>query len=283
LGRAGHRVPPLDLALDSTVPAGAGLSSSAAVECAVALAISDYLSLGLPPGALARMAQRAENDFVGMPCGLMDQMASTASSAGHALLFDVGADSTELIPFDPAASGLVVEVINTRAHHSLANGEYARRRAECERAARELGVTTLSEIDVGQLREVETGLADERLQRRVRHVVTENDRVRQVVALLRAGRVGSLGPHLSASHASLRDDFEVSCRELDLAAATAERAGSLGARMVGGGFGGSVIALTRGSDAHRVAGRVIDEFVGAGLTAPSVTSVTPAAGAHRDR
>ena len=282
LREAGFDVPPLDLALDSTVPAGAGLSSSAAVECAVALAVSDLLGLGLEREHLARIAQHAENDFVGMPCGLMDQMASSACTAGHALFFDIGASHIEQIPFDPDAVGLQVLVIDTHAHHALADGEYARRRAECEAAARTLGVDFLSQIGPADLDAALGRLGEATLRRRVRHVVGENDRVRRVVALLRAGRLAEAGPELSASHASLRDDFEVSCIELDVAAAAAERAGALGARMVGGGFGGSVIALVHEEDAHAVGVAVSAAATEHRFAAPTVRAVRPADGARRD-
>ncbi len=281
----GIDVPPLDIALDSAVPAGAGLSSSAAVECAVALAISDHLECGLDRPTLARIAQRAENEFVGVPCGLMDQMASAASTEGHALFFDIGADTTWHIPFDTAAASLAMLVIDTRAHHSLADGEYAKRRADCETAAGQLGVELLSQVPFERLDHALAGLTGPRatvLQRRVRHVITENQRVRETVALLREEHIAAIGPLLSASHASLRDDYEVSCAELDLAADTAETAGALGARMVGGGFGGSVIALTAADRAGVVANSVIDAFSRAGYTRPVVRSVTPAAGARRD-
>jgi galactokinase len=282
LREAGFDIPPLDLALDSTVPAGAGLSSSAAVECAVALAVSDLLGLDLGREDLARIAQRAENDFVGMPCGLMDQMAASACTAGHALFFDVGASHIEQIPFDPDAAGLQVLVIDTHAHHALADGEYARRRAECEAGARTLGIDFLSQIGPDDLDAALGRLSDPTLRRRVLHVVTENDRVRRVVALLRAGRLAEAGPELSASHASLRDDFEVSCVELDVAASAAERAGALGARMVGGGFGGSVIALVPEEDAETVGAAVTAAAAEHRFAAPTVRAVRPADGARRD-
>jgi galactokinase len=274
----------IDLALDSTVPTGAGLSSSAAVECATALAVSSLIGIDLPAETLARYAQQAENDYVGVPCGLMDQMASTASQAGHLLFFDIGRDTTEHIPFDPAAEGLAVLVIDTRAHHSLADGEYAKRRASCERAATELGLRSLREIDDAglELDDVLVRLSDQELRRRVRHIVTENGRVRAVVSLLRAGLIPEIGPLLTASHASLRDDYEVSAEELDVAVDAALAAGALGARMTGGGFGGSVIALVRIDLADAVAGAVAAAFADRGFTAPVIRPVSPAAGARRE-
>jgi galactokinase len=316
LTERGYDVPPLSIALDSTVPAGAGLSSSAAVECAATLAISGHVGLDLPLPTIARIAQRAENDFVGMPCGLMDQMASCAGTAGHALFFDIGNDTIEQIPFDTEAAGLALLAIDTKAHHSLADGEYAKRRADVEAAARIIGVEPLSRVlfenldwalgklsgaagaaaadhaavpasgqdgaaarsDTGSIGE-DTGAV---LQRRARHVITENQRVRESVALLKAGYIEAIGPALFASHESLRDDFEVSCAELDLAAETAEAAGALGARMVGGGFGGSVIALAPADRAAPIEDAVIRAFDNAGYGRPATRRVTPAAGARRD-
>lgn len=283
-------VPPLTIALDSTVPAGAGLSSSAAVECAVALAMSDFLDLGLSLPTIARVGQQAENDFVGMPCGLMDQMASAASTAGHALFFDVGADTTEHIPFDTEAAGIATLIIDTRVHHSHADGEYATRRAHVEHAASIIGVELLSQVLFDNLDWAldklagagESAARTEVLQRRARHVITENQRVRETVALLRAGYIEAIGEALSASHESLRDDFEVSCAELDLAAEVAEAAGAMGARMVGGGFGGSVIALVPDRRAGAVEDAVTGAFADAGYHAPVTRRVIPAAGAHRD-
>lgn len=282
LREAGYQVPPLDIAVDSTVPAGAGLSSSAALECAVALSISDHYGFDLSRKELARLAQHAENDFVGMPCGLMDQMASMVSTAGHALYFDVGAGSIEQIPFAPHEFGLQTLVIDTRTHHALADGEYAKRRRDCEAAARALTLESLSDLMPQDLSAALARLDSDTLRRRVRHIVTENERVRAVTDMLRHGHLHDIGAPLSASHASLRDDYEVSCAELDLAAAAAERAGALGARMVGGGFGGSVIALVPDNHTRAVENGVIRAFAVAGFAAPTIWTVHPATGASRD-
>ena len=278
----GRPIEPVDLVLDSQVPSGAGLSSSAAVECATVLAVSALSGYRFGPLTVARLAQRAENDFVGVPCGPMDQTASAAAEQGAVLLFDTRAGTVDNIPFDPAAHGLAVLVIDTRVAHSLADGEYGRRRASCERAAHLLGVPQLRDIPIEQLPAALNRLPDDELRRRVRHVVTENDRVVRTVERLRAGRVTDIGDLLTASHASLRDDYDVSCPELDLAVDTALAAGALGARMTGGGFGGSAIALVPTDVTSLVGDAVTTAFTEHGYATPVVRSVTPAQGARRE-
>ena len=282
LAQDGLELGGIDLALDSQVPVGAGLSSSAAVECATGLAITETFGHQLAGAALARVAQRAENDYVGMPCGLMDQMASATCRAGNVLFYDVGEDVAENIPFDPAAEALSVLIIDTHAHHELADGEYAKRRAACERAAAELGIGSLREIEIGDLPAALARLETDELRRRVRHVVTENERVRTVVGRLRAGRLSDIGPELTASHASLRDDYKVSAVELDVAVDAALSAGALGARMTGGGFGGSVIALIPAAATDRLADLVTEQFSTRFSSVPTVRSVSPADGARID-
>ena len=283
LTEAGYRLGGADLAVDSTVPVGAGLSSSAALECAVGLALSSLFDLDPTMPELARLAQRAENDYVGMPCGLMDQMASATCRAGQVLFFDVGQDTTENIPFDPSSAGLAALVIDTRAHHALADGEYAKRRASCEQAAHELGLNSLRDIEFEDLPAALDRLTDDVLRRRVRHIVTENRRVQNVVEALRSFGPAAIGPDMTASHLSLRDDFEVSCAELDLAVQAALEAGAIGARMTGGGFGGSVITLVGQDDVQRLTDSVIAAFTAKGLTRPVIRPVSPAAGARVDR
>ena len=239
---AGFPVPGAELAVVSEVPVGAGLSSSAALECAVLTALAGLAGLTereLPLADRPALAQRAERDYVGVPCGIMDQTAALLGRPGHALFLDCRTGAVEHVRFDPPAAGLALQVIDTGAPHLLVTGEYAERRAACARAAASLGVPALRDATLADL----DRLPDPVLRRRARHVVTENRRVLDTVALLRAGRIRQIGPLLSASHASLRDDFEVSTPELDRAAAAAEAAGALGARMTGAGFGGSVIAL----------------------------------------
>ena len=277
-----HRIEPVDLVLDSQVPSGAGLSSSAAVECATVLAVSTLSGYTLDPLTIARLAQRAENDFVGVPCGPMDQTASAACSEGAVLLFDTRTGSTENIPFDPAAHDLTVLVIDTRVAHSLADGEYGKRRASCERAATILDVPQLRDIPIDDLPAALNRLPDDELRNRVRHVVTENDRVVHTVELLRQDRITDIGDLLTASHASLRDDYDVSCAELDLAVQTVLAAGALGARMTGGGFGGSVIALLPTHLVDDAGAAVTAAFADHGYTTPTVRPVTPAQGARRD-
>lgn len=282
LVEAGHELGGIDLAIDSNVPVGAGLSSSAALECAVGLAMSTLFEHDLPLSGIARLAQRAENDFVGMPCGLMDQMASATCQEGSVLFFDIGHDTTEHIPFDPSVDGLAVLVIDTKAHHALADGEYAERRRSCEQAAADLGLKSLRDIEFADLDDVLARLDDDVLRRRVRHVVTENRRVENVVAQLRGPGAATIGPDMTASHVSLRDDFEVSCLELDVAVEAALGAGALGARMTGGGFGGSVIALVPLDAIETVGTAVTAAFAARSLTPPVLRTVTPAQGARVD-
>jgi galactokinase len=276
LAERGIGVPGADLLVDGTVPRGAGLSSSASLECATAGALLALAVTDLPLRDVALLAQHAENDFVGMPCGVMDQFASTHARAGHLLLLDTRSLEVRHIPFDLASDGLGLLVVDTRAPHQLVDGEYAARRSSCEEAARLLGVPALR--DVVDLGSALTALHDEELRRRVRHVVTENERVLDVVALLESGDVRAIGPLMTASHVSLRDDYEVSCRELDLVVDTALAAGALGARMTGGGFGGSAIALVEAGAVDHVRDRITASFAAAGLTEPGFVDAEPGDG-----
>jgi galactokinase len=280
LQQRGLTVPGLDLLLDSDVPRGAGLSSSHAIECAVISALNELMSAGLGAEDMVLATQRAENDFVGAPTGIMDQSASLRGTAGSAVFLDCRDQGVRLVPFDAAGAGLVLLVIDTKVSHSHADSGYASRRASCELGAELLGVRALRDIAPADLPEA-AGLLDPVTFRRVRHVVTENERVLQTVELLDAAGPRAIGPLLNASHASMRDDFEISCAELDLAVDAARSGGAIGARMTGGGFGGSAIALTPVESEQQVRAAVENAFFRAGHAAPDIFSVRPAAGAMR--
>lgn len=272
----------VDLVIDSTVPLGASLSSSAAIECAVATAVLGLLDADLDPSRTALFAQRAENDFVGMPSGAMDQMASMHGQGGHAVFLDMRTMHVEPIPFDLAAHGLELLVIDTRAPHALVDGEYAARRRTCEAAAAALGVPALRDIDLDALPAALERLDDPVARRRVRHVVTEDARVLEVVELLRSGAdPRAIGALMTASHVSLRDDFEVSVEHLDVAVDASLAAGAYGARMTGGGFGGSAIALVEADAAATVAAAVEAAYASRGFLAPVIFAAVPSPGAHR--
>jgi galactokinase len=280
LGQAGTKVGGVDLVVDGDVPAGAGLSSSAALECAAAAALADLFGAGLDRVVLAGVARRAENEVVGVPSGVMDQMVSMLGRAGHALFLDTRSLDTEQVPLPLEAAGLCLLVLDTRAGHRLVDGAYADRRAACEAAAAVLGVPALRDATLERVEAAAGELGDPGL-RRARHVVTENARVLEAVGLLRAGELDRLGPLLAASHASLRDDYEVSSPELDTAVEAAVAAGAVGARMTGAGFGGSAIALVATDLAGPVGDRVRDAFASAGFGPPAVEAVTASDGARR--
>ncbi|MGI5206729.1 galactokinase [Spirillospora sp. CA-108201] len=267
------------LLIDSDLPQGAGLSSSAALECATALALCDLHGVEIDRPVLARLAQRAENEQVGMPCGLMDQSASLLCAPGRALMLDCRSGLSSQVPFDPAASGMVLLVVDTRASHALTGGDYGRRRAECEEAASLLGVEALR--DVEDLAAALAALRDPVLRRRVQHVVTENHRVEAAVGLLRAGALPELGAMLNASHLSLRDQFEVSWPEADATVDAAVRAGARGGRMVGGGFGGSAIVLAPAARAGKVRDAITAAYARRDWTRPEFLEAPPSQGAHR--
>ena len=281
LRAAGYQVPGARIAVDSDVPEGAGLSSSAALECATALALTELAGLDVPRTELAGIARRAENEFVGVPSGIMDQSASLLCRSGHALLLDCRSRETSQVPFDPARGGARLLLINTRAPHELAAGEYGRRRAECEQAARLLGIPSLRYLTD----ERETGrLSDPVLRRRARHVVTDNARVLAVVALLRSGSgdvYPEIGRLLAEAHRSLRDDFEVSWPQADVTVDAAVQAGAFGARMIGGGFGGSVLALVPSGAGGAVRGAVASAFAARSWTEPGFLDAAPSESARR--
>ncbi|MFG3010468.1 galactokinase [Streptomyces cinerochromogenes] len=282
LREAGHEITGADVHLSSTVPTGAGLSSSAALEVVIALALNDLYDLGLQRWKLARLCQRAENVYVGAPTGIMDQTASACCEQGHALFLDTRDLSQQQIPFDLAAEGLRLLVVDTQVKHAHSGGEYGRRRAGCEKGAALLGVDALRDIPYDELDAALARLGDEEeVIRLVRHVVTEDERVERTVALLRAGDPRSIGPILTEGHASLRDDFRISCPELDLVVDTALAHGALGARMTGGGFGGSAIVLAEATDVDTLTKTIEEAFAAASFTTPRAFEAVPSAGARR--
>jgi galactokinase len=269
------------IAIDADLERGAALSSSAALECATGLALTALYGLSVRRPDLAALARRAENEFVGVPSGIMDQSASLLCEEGHALLLDCRSGESSAVPLDLAAAGLVLLVVDTRVRHALSDGRYAERRRSCEEAAAALGVPSLR--DVTDNPGVVERLEDPVLRRRARHVVSENARVLETVGLLRAGAAARCGPLLTASHASLRDDFEVSWPQADATVEAATAAGALGARMTGGGFGGSVIALAEVAVADGVRAGIDGVFADRGWCPPRYLEALPSAGARRLR
>ena len=277
LVQAGHTVGGLDLVLESDLPSGAGLSSSAALTVGVTAALDEIAGLGLDRTTIALSAQRAENDFVGAPTGSMDQLAVAHGQAGHAVLTDPSTDppGTSLVPFQIADDGLAIVVIDTGVSHDHATGGYADRRRESAAAAEALGLEHLSAAGL----DAPYTLDDETLKARVRHVITETARVKASLRALNDRSWAQLGTILTASHESLRDDYAVSCAELDVAVESAIEAGALGARMTGGGFGGSAIALVEVADVDRVRGLVGERFESLQWKRPATFVVQPADGA----
>lgn len=278
---AGFTVPPARIALASDVPVGAGVSSSAALESAVLTALADLGGLDLPVARRPALAQRAENVYVGAPTGIMDQSASIRCEPGRALFLDCRSLEVEQIPFDLAAEGLAVLIINSNAPHQHVDGEYGARRRSCEEATRTLGVAALRDVTADDLDAALGRLDDDVTRRRVRHIVTENQRVLDTVALLRSGRVREIGPLMTASHASMRDDFEITVDQVDVAVEAALTAGAYGARMTGGGFGGCVLALIDADRAEATTAAVGQAYAERSFTAPTTWSATPGPGARR--
>jgi galactokinase len=268
----------LDIYVDGRVPLGAGLSSSAALECSVATAINHLFELGKTLTELAQLTQRAENQYVGVPCGIMDQSVSLMAKGGYALLLDCRDLSTQHIPVDFAGAGLRLLIVDTRAHHALIDGGYAERRASCESAAAKLGVVSMRELDMRHLESEKDKLTAIEFQR-TRHAVSEIARVLNAVERLRTKQFVEFGQLLNQSHISLRDDYTVSCPELDLVVDTANANGALGARMVGGGFGGSAIALIEDEDAGKISLAIEKAFADAGYQAPRFFDSLPSDGA----
>ena len=269
----------VDLLIDGHVPLGAGLSSSAALECSVATAMNHLFDLGFNLEELARLTQKAENQYVGVPCGIMDQSVSLMATQGSALLLDCRDLTTKNIPFDVASSGLELLIIDTQAHHALTDGGYAERRASCESVVAKLGITSLRELSMEQL-ENSRGLLTETEFIRARHAVTEMKRVLECVEALSNSDFERVGQLINQSHISLRDDYTVSCPELDTAVEAALAAGALGSRMVGGGFGGSAIALIQASKTTETIKSVEKAFSSKGYKAPRFFTSLPSQGAE---
>jgi len=272
----------VDILVDGSVPAGAGLSSSAALECSVAVGLNELFTLNKSLEDLARATQRAENDYVGMPCGIMDQSVSLMGKSGAALLLDCRDLTTESIPFNVADAGLELLIIDTQAHHALVDGGYAERRAACESVAAKLNIPSMRHLTLEVLQASREKITDTEFIR-ARHAVTEIARVMQAVKALRASDFVTLGNLINQSHASLRDDYAVSCPELDLAVDTSIAAGAMGARMVGGGFGGSAIALIQAQDVTHTREAVTKAFESRGFKRPRFFTSLPSAGASAAR
>ncbi len=268
LGEAGHRVEGLDVAVSGCVPLGGGLSSSAALECSVGSAVLHVLGHEDTPElrrTLAAAGIRAETEVAGAPTGGMDQTVAVLGTADHALLLDCRSWETRQVPFQPETAGLALLVVDTRVHHSLSDGGYGSRRDDCEAAARVLGVETLREATLDDLGRV----TDDRVRRRAQHVVTEIARVSETVEALAAEDWTHVGTLMMASHVSMRDDFEISCAELDAVVETATAGGAVGARMTGGGFGGSAIALVPTDRVDEVRAAISRVFESRGWRAPA--------------
>jgi galactokinase len=284
LGQAGANlwaVRGVDLVIDSAVPVGAGLSSSAAIESAVALALHDLWELDLDRQQLARAGQLAENEIVGAPTGIMDQTASLLGRRDAAVFLDCRSLESSVVPLGLETAALEIVLIDTRVQHAHVSGGYRARRESCERGAAALGVASLRDVGVDDLPRAKE-LVDDETFRRVRHIVTENIRVRATVDALRSTGASTIGGLLDESHASMRDDFEISTPELDLAVDAARAAGAIGARMTGGGFGGSALALVPCARVTAVQRGVAAAFDRAGFAAPTSFTVRPSDGARKD-
>ncbi|NOZ38621.1 MAG: galactokinase [Planctomycetes bacterium] len=250
-----------DAVVDSTVPLGGGLSSSAALEVATATLIETITGQSVTPVRKALLCQQAEHRSAGVPCGIMDQFSSVLCQAGHLMLLDCRSQETTMVPMtDPS---IEVLIINSNVKHELTGGEYAKRRAQCEAAAQALRVPTLREASLAMLEEKKSEL-DALLYRRARHVITEINRTTATAAAIEAGRWADVGELMAASHASLRDDYEVSCPELDILVAAASELGIeqglLGSRMTGGGFGGCTVSLVKTEATTKVAKEICKRY-----------------------
>ena len=276
-----HAMPGFDLLLDSNVPVGAGLSSSAAIESAVGVALNDVWQLGLDKRTLAQVGRRAENVVVGAPTGIMDQSASLLGERDAAVFLDCRSLESAVVPLGLEDAGLEIVIINTGVSHDHATGGYADRRASCEAGAAALGVAALRDVGIDDLERARE-ILDDVTFRRVRHIVTEDQRVLDTVRMLREQGPEAIGELLDASHRSMRDDFEISVPELDLAVETAQANGAIGARMTGGGFGGSALALVPSHAVSRLLVALDGAFAEHGFGQPELFTVTPSEGAKRE-
>jgi galactokinase len=277
LQEAGHPINGWNGVIAGDVPIGAGLSSSASIELATARAFAAISGVEWEPANMARMSQKAENQWVGMNCGIMDQMISAAGVAGTALLIDCRSLATENVPL-PA--GTVVVVLDTATRRGLVDSAYNERRSQCEAAAKTFGIQALRDISLADF-ERRAGELDEVTRRRARHVISENERTLAAADAMKAGEAAALGQLMNASHVSLRDDFEVSSEALDVMVEKAQaHKGCIGARMTGAGFGGCAVALVRADQAESFAKQVSEAYTKATDLEPSIYICTPAQGAE---
>lgn len=279
--REGLRSGPLEMVIDSSVPLGGGLSSSAALEVATATLLEAVSGQALDPVQKALLCQRAEHDFAGVPCGIMDQFSITLCQRDHLMLLDCRSQDSRLVPMtDPAVAVLV---INTNVKHELTGGEYAERRRQCEEAATQLGVASLRDVTTSQLAAAQEQL-DPIHYRRARHVVGEIARTREAAELIAESNWSAVGERMVASHESLRDDYEVSCPELDLLVDLARKVGAaggvIGSRMTGGGFGGCTVTLVETDRVDEVAGEMTRAYQQETGITPSWFTTRPADGAR---
>lgn len=268
----------IDILVDGHVPGGAGLSSSAALECSVAVGLNLLFNLGQSLEDMARATQKAENAYVGVPCGIMDQSVSLMGREGSALLLDCRDLSTESVPFNVASAGLELLIVDTQAHHALVDGGYAERRASCESVAAKFDIPSMRHLTLDVLESRKSEITEVEYVR-ARHAVTEIARVLDAVDALKKSDWKTLGTLITASHVSLRDDYTVSCDELDVTVDAALAAGALGSRMVGGGFGGSAIALINAADVEKTKDVIKEAFVVKGYKAPRFFTSLPSSGA----
>jgi galactokinase len=279
--QAGAKPQGFDLYVDSNVPVGAGLSSSAAIECSVALALNDLWGSGFSRSVLAKVGQRAENEIVGAPTGIMDQTASLFGELDHAVFLDCRTLDAKAIALSLKENGLEIVVMDSSVAHRLTDGGYASRRQACQDAAEIMGVTSLRDVTLEKL-EASKDLLGDVVYKRARHVVTENERVTKTVELLSSSGPKSIGHLMNESHVSMRDDFQISITELDVAVETAISQGAVGARLTGGGFGGAAIALIDAGKVASLSAAVLDKFRVQGFEKPEIFTVTADEGAKRE-